>query len=81
MGDNTAGIVGIELLAACQGLDFRAPLKTSDRLEDAKRTLRSKVPFYDRDRYFSPDIAAAKQLVESSTLNGFLPGGLLPSVG
>src|SRR5262249_36173825 len=40
MGDNTAGIVGIELLAACQGLDFRAPLKTSPRLEEAKGLVR-----------------------------------------
>ena len=81
MGDNTAGIVGIELLAACQGLDFRAPLKTSPRLEEAKRLLRSKVLFYDRDRYFSPDIEAAKQLVCSSAYNQYMPAELLPTGG
>jgi len=81
MGDNTAGIVGIELLAACQGLDFRVPLKTSPRLEEAKRRLRDKVPTYDRDRYFSPDIEVAKQLIRSSACNAFMPAHLLPSLG
>jgi histidine ammonia-lyase len=80
MGDNTAGIVGIEWLAACQGIDFRAPLKTSPRLEEAKRLLRSKVPFYDRDRYFSPDIEAAKALILDSACLRFVPAGMLPSM-
>jgi histidine ammonia-lyase len=80
MGDNSAGIVGIELLAACQGVDFRKPLKTSPKLEEAKQLLRCKVRFYDRDRYFSPDIEAAKQLVLSSVYNEFMPAGLLVSV-
>jgi histidine ammonia-lyase len=78
MGDNTAGIVGIELLAACQGIDFRAPLKTSPRLEEAKALVRSKVKFYDRDRYFSPDIEAAKGLIATSCFNPYLPAGILP---
>ena len=81
MGDNTAGIVAIELLAACQGLDFRAPLKSSPRLEEAKRLVRGRVAFYDRDRYFSPDIEAATQLIRSSACNMFLPADLLPSRG
>jgi histidine ammonia-lyase len=80
MADNTAGIVAIELLAACQGLDFRAPLKTSPELEEAKRKLRSRVPFYDRDRYFSPDIETSKQLIAGSVYNRFMPAGLLPSL-
>jgi histidine ammonia-lyase len=81
MNANTAGILAIELLAACQGLDFRAPLKTSPRLEEARALVRARVPFYDRDRYFSPDIAAATQLVGSSAFNPFAPAGLLPSAG
>ena len=36
MADNSAGILAIELLAACQGIDFRTPLKSSDALEKAK---------------------------------------------
>jgi histidine ammonia-lyase len=56
MADNTAGVLAIELLAACQGVDFRAPLKTSPLLEEAKALVRGVVPFYDQDRYFAPDI-------------------------
>ncbi len=45
MADNTAGVVAIELLAACQGVDFRAPLKTSLLLEEAKAIVRQVVDF------------------------------------
>jgi histidine ammonia-lyase len=66
--DNVAGILAIEWLAACQGLDFRRPLLPSDNLEEIKGLLRSKVSFYDKDRYFSPDIEAAKQLITTHAL-------------
>jgi len=79
MGANTAGILAVELLAACQGVDFRSPLKTSPRLEEAKALLRRRVAFYDKDRYFAPDIEAAQRLIESSAYLAFMPPGLLPS--
>ncbi len=66
MADNVAGIVAIELLAACQGLDFLRPLQTSHRLEAVHQLLRGHVAFYDKDRYFAPDIALARRLVQSS---------------
>jgi len=66
--DNVAGILAIEWLAASQGLDFRAPLETSDKLKSVKALLRSKVPFYDKDRYFSPDIENAKKLIVNRSL-------------
>lgn len=66
--DNVAGILAIEWLAACQGLDFRKPLKTSERLLPLMSLLREKVPFYDKDRYFAPDIEAAKQLIKQHHL-------------
>lgn len=66
--DNVAGILAVEWLAAAQGVDFRCPLKTSVPLESMKALLRSKVPFYDKDRYFAPDIEAAKQLIKSHQL-------------
>ena len=46
MAENTANILAIELLAACQGVDFRAPLKSSEPLESAKSMVRARVPFY-----------------------------------
>ena len=63
MIENTATILAIELLAACQGLDFHAPLKTSPTLQKVYDKVRSFVDHYDQDRYFAPDIAIIKQNV------------------
>lgn len=79
MADNTAGVLAIELLAACQGVDFRAPLKTSPLLEEAKALVREVVAFYDHDRYFSPDIKNAQDLVQSGAFNHLVGTDLLPS--
>ena len=79
MATNTAGIVAIELLAAAQGIDFRAPLATSPRLRDAHSLIRREVAFYDHDRYFAPDIDAIRRLVEAGSFHRFVPG-LLPSM-
>jgi histidine ammonia-lyase len=65
MCENVAGIVAVELLAAAQGIDFRAPRKTSPLLQAAHALIRQRVPFYDRDRLFGPDIQAIKDLVLS----------------
>lgn len=69
MAHNTAAILGIELLAAAQGIDFHRPLKTSTYLEHVHRQLRDKVAFYDADRFFAPDIEAAKQMVLAGELS------------
>lgn len=61
MVDNTATILAIELLAACQGLEFHRPLTTSTRLMTAYERLREHVAAYDQDRYFAPDIAIVKE--------------------
>jgi len=63
MNDNTCGIVAIELLAACQGIDLRRPLTTSDTLENVVKIVREQIPFYDQDRFFAPDIQKAKEIV------------------
>jgi histidine ammonia-lyase len=69
MLDNTATILAIELLAACQGLDFHQPLKTSPQLELFYNKVRQVVLPYDSDRYFAPDIAVIK---ESITAGNFI---------
>ncbi|CAG37082.1 histidine ammonia-lyase [Desulfotalea psychrophila] len=79
MADNTAGILAIELLAACQGIDFRAPLKTSPLLEEAKSIVRQVVAFYDQDRYLAPDIKNAQALVQAGAFNHLVSRDLLPS--
>ena len=63
MAHNTATIVGIELLAAAQGIDFHRPLRSSACLEQAHELLRTQVTRYGEDRLFAPDIEAAKGLV------------------
>ncbi len=69
MAENAAAVVGIELLAAAQGCDFHAPLASSQPLEAARAALRARVPHLEDDRYFSPEIAAATELVRSADLN------------
>ncbi len=68
MAENLAQIVAIELLAAAQGCDFHAPLRSSDALERARGALRRSVPMLAEDRYFAPDIAVAADLVRSGAL-------------
>ncbi|WP_151671034.1 histidine ammonia-lyase [Nitrincola schmidtii] len=79
MAENTRGVIAIEWLAACQGLDFRKGLKTTATLEKARVLLRNKVAYYDKDRFFAPDIQSAIDLLESNQLNSLIPEGLLPS--
>ena len=69
MAHNTAVIVGIELLAAAQGIDFHRPLTSSPQLEQVHAALRRQVPFFDADRFFAPDIEAARQMVLGGTLS------------
>jgi len=79
MAENTQGILAIELLAAAQGIDFRRPLKSSPALESAHALLRRQVAFYDHDRHFAPDIAAAKTVIAGEDLLALVPAGLAGS--
>ena len=78
MLENAAGVVGIELLAAAQGIDFHRPARSSPSLEQVHAIIRGDVSFYAADRYFAPDIAAATHHVKSGRFATFV-GGLLPS--
>ena len=68
MNDNLGNIIGIELLIAAQGVEFRKPLKTSPALATAVEALRSHVPALGPDRYLAPDIAVAAGMVRSRDL-------------
>ena len=59
MAENLTQILAIELLAACQGCDFHAPLASSAPLERVRARVRAAVPHLDDDRYLATDIAAA----------------------
>jgi histidine ammonia-lyase len=68
MADNSAGIVGIELLAAAQGIELRRPVATSPKLQRVLALLREGAKFWDQDRLMAPDIEAAKRLVRNPAL-------------
>ncbi len=74
---NTAHILGIELLAASQGIEFLRPLKSSDALEQVHALLRQDISAMAQDRYLAPDMAHATTLVTSGALSSIfrtLPG-------
>ena len=77
IADNAAGVIGIELLAAAQGVDFHAPLATSQPLARAHCALRAHAPRLAADRFMADDLAAAKKAVLSGEIQriaaDFLP--------
>lgn len=54
--DNLEFILAIELLSACQAIEFRRPLKSSAILEFAHEHVREYVGFAEEDRIFADDI-------------------------
>ena len=74
MIDNVAHILGIELLAAAQGIEFLRPLRSSPALEQVHARLRRDCPAMMQDRYLAPDIEAATALVKSGELSAVLHG-------
>ena len=80
MTENLFGIIGIEAVAAAQGIDFRAPLTTSPELAKAVSLIRADVAFLDRDRAMSRDLEAAARLVSTGQLAAAVSPGLLPAL-
>jgi len=80
MNCNLNTIIGVELMCAAQGVEFRAPLKTSPRLQKAMNVIRAEVPSIEEDRYMADDIARASGLAEKGVLidvlelSGFVTG-------
>lgn len=63
--DNCYSIQGIEILHACQSLEFRRPAKSSPRLEKIFSDFRKNVPFVTEDRYMHPLMQASKNFVKA----------------
>ncbi len=80
MAENTAGILGIELMAAAQGCDFHAPLISSPAIERLRSLLRAEVAHLDNDRYMAPDMAKAIGLVRSGRLARAIGEVALPGI-
>ena len=79
MADNTAGIVAIELLAACQGVEFHRPLRSSAPLEAALAAVRAVSARVERDRPLAGDIQALQRMILEGRFGGqacrILPSG------
>jgi histidine ammonia-lyase len=74
---NVAHILGVELLASAQAIEFLRPLNSSPALEQAHALLREHCAPMMTDRYLAPDMETAASLVRSGALSGLfraLPG-------
>ena len=69
MNANLSVILGVELLCAAQGVEFRAPLKTSPRLQKLMTLLRGDVPALEEDRFMAVDLTSAGELVKSGRIS------------
>jgi histidine ammonia-lyase len=74
MIDNVAHILGIEWLAAAQGIEFLRPLRSSGPLETAHALLRQGCAPMPEDRYLAPDIDHAARLVRNGQAARVLQG-------
>ena len=61
--DNLDFILAIELMSACQAIEFRRPLKSSAILETAHDFVRKTVSFANEDRIFADDINQIKKII------------------
>ena len=68
MNANLNTILGVELMCAAQGIEFRAPLTTSKTLQGVLATVRKSIPALLQDRYMAPDLAAATDLIANGTV-------------
>src|SRR5882757_854290 len=62
--DNLEYILAIELLSACQAIEFRRPLKSSAILEYAHDYVRQFVGFAEEDRIFADDINSITTIIK-----------------
>lgn len=62
--DNLENILAIELLSACQAIEFRRPHRSSGVLEFAHDLVRKYVSFAEEDRIFAEDINIVAGLIK-----------------
>jgi histidine ammonia-lyase len=65
---NTSRVLAVELLAACEALDFRRPLRSSTSLEAVHARVRERVPTHGHDRVLGPEIEALAELLRSGAV-------------
>ncbi|MFI5153587.1 MAG: histidine ammonia-lyase [Chitinophagales bacterium] len=68
--DNLEYILAIELMSACQAIEFRRPLKSGEILEFAHDYVRQFVGFAQEDRIFAEDIRAIRKMIRDFSFVG-----------
>ncbi len=61
-------VLAIELLAACQALDFLLPLRPGRGVDAAYRAIRARIPFMEADRVLATDIAVIEGLLRGGAV-------------
>jgi histidine ammonia-lyase len=69
--DHLERIVGIELMCAAQGFEFRRPLRAGAAVEAAFAQVRKVVQHLDEDRVLSGDIDALATAIRSGAFNAW----------
>lgn len=67
---NAAGVVGIEMVGAVQGLGFHAPLATAPALRAAHDAIEARVGHLKSDAFLAPHLAWAQQKVLDGAFSG-----------
>ena len=70
--ENAENVLAIELLAAAEGLDFRAPLRSSPPVEKARTMIRNLCPRVTCDRSLTPDIERIADAVRNGVFEEFV---------
>jgi histidine ammonia-lyase len=78
MNDNLGRILGVELLCAAQGIEYRAPLRTSPALARIVARLRQDVATLGTDRPLAPDLEKGATLIRSGVIVESAGPDLLP---
>jgi histidine ammonia-lyase len=65
---NSSRVLAVELLAACEAVEFHRPLRSSAGLEAAVALVRQQVPNHGQDRVVGPEIEALAGLLASGEL-------------
>jgi histidine ammonia-lyase len=60
---NAAGVIAVELMAAAEGIDYHAPLKTSPKLQSIHEAVRKLSPHFTADRYWADEMSALQSAV------------------
>ncbi|EJF85564.1 histidine ammonia-lyase [Candidatus Bartonella washoeensis] len=80
MSENLFNIIAIETLIAAQGIECRAPLKTSSLLQSVIEHLRKNIDPLKEDRYMASDLHKGYMVVSEGHLLSILPEKLFPSL-